>query len=119
MSNNVSISQDLYIELCLAVKYDSQLLKKLIEAKFEVVNTQNKIQLDDNPWYPDDSGEWIEVPDCITSYSSLGLDYDTKIEYLVKSERNHEDYCKRIKCAGELTWGGSGYASQIIAYKLV
>lgn len=69
------------------------------------------------PWYPDDSGEWIEVPDdCMT----CPVDGDTRIEYLAAYERSGANYIRDVIEADELSWGYPAESSvRIVSYKVV
>lgn len=77
------------------------------------------------PWYPDDSGQWVEVaagPAAIPA--DVGLDDDDKIEVLVETERRYRSYQKRaVAAAAEWFHGDSDFSdftgSRIVAYKLV
>lgn len=70
------------------------------------------------PWYPDDSGEWVEVvpgsrmPDALDKY--------TDIEILTRWERNGERYASIVGSAKRWDWGADGKPtdSDIVAYKL-
>lgn len=69
------------------------------------------------PWYPDDSGEWVEVPDnCMTCPVPTG----TRIEYLLRRECNTKRWRGDVQEAGRLNWSWSpGIDSRIVAYKVV
>lgn len=71
------------------------------------------------PWYPDDSGEWGEVPDDAATMPAE-LSADTEINVLERGERQRNYYHPSIHKAGGLIWGLSqGHAARIVAYRKV
>lgn len=71
----------------------------------------------DAPWYPDDSGEWVEVPgDCMTSPVSAG----TEVEVLVRRARHGKSRTPLRGAAAGFCWDHNATESgRIVAYKVV
>ena len=69
------------------------------------------------PWYPDDSGEWIEVPeDCKVCPCESSL----KIEVLLLDERIDRQWDSSEHPADYFAWDlAAQEASRIVAYKVV
>lgn len=69
------------------------------------------------PWYPDDSGEWVEVPeDCMT----CPVPPKTEIDYLLRHERVSKRWGEDTREAGKLSWEWpSDTGPRIVAYKVV
>lgn len=69
------------------------------------------------PWYPDDSGEWVEVPDyfVVSPVSAC-----TVVEVLLQHERHEKSWKSFPRAAGVFSWRrlSDSYAS-IVAYKVV
>lgn len=66
------------------------------------------------PWYPDDSGEWVEYRgDCNP------VEYTTLVEILMESERDDMDYGACVNEAGTYRWSLTGCNTDIVAYKVV
>ena len=65
------------------------------------------------PWYPDDSGEWIE-------YDGSGLPVDGRevIEVLMREEREYRYYLLHQISAWQFSWANCGHGSDIVAYKV-
>lgn len=69
------------------------------------------------PWYPDDSGEWVEVPDDCTV---CPLPDGTFAHYLLRGEREGKDYADYSNPADELCWDLEPEDTcRIVAYKVV
>lgn len=69
------------------------------------------------PWYPDDSGEWVEVSDDCTA---CPIPDGTFVHYLLRSEREGKDYADYSNPADELNWDlEPGEDGRIVAYKVV
>lgn len=69
----------------------------------------------ETPWYPDDSGEWIEVKG---GKRPVGLRGRQRVEALLSSERENERYTELSAPVADWDWGLSedgGYT--IVAYK--
>ena len=81
-------------------------------AAYRVVSTAAK----DTPWYPDDSGKWVEVPPG-TRALPPGLAPDNQIEVLLHSERGSKTYQRRVRAAHRWPhhWWSEG---NIVAYKI-
>lgn len=77
------------------------------------------------PWYPDDSGQWVEVTaGPAATPADVGLSDGDQIEVLVETERRYRSYQKRVvAAAAEWFHGDSDFSdftgSRIVAYKLV
>lgn len=71
----------------------------------------------EKPWLPDNSGEWVEVPDdCM----SCPLVDGVRIEVLKLSERQDKKYYKEAHIAGAWTWNRPpDYFDRTVAYKVV
>lgn len=69
------------------------------------------------PWYPDDSGEWVEVPnDCMTSPVSAG----TEVEVLLRRERHEKSWTPCRGSAADFYWKLlENDDIRIVAYKVV
>lgn len=70
----------------------------------------------DTPWYPDDSGKWVEVPSGFGC--PKGLDLRTTVEVLLSKERISKTYKYWARPAGSWRWMQDG-ASTPVAYKIV
>lgn len=69
------------------------------------------------PWYPDDSGEWVEVPD---DQVGCPVHADTRIEYLCARERLRKEWSTDQQAADQLSWGlSTEHGGRIVAYKVV
>lgn len=80
-------------------------------------DTEAKPVAKDTPWYPDDSGKWIEVPPG-TRALPPGLDPNALIEVLTRGERRTKTYNPWSRPAGSWYWLHEG-DSTIVAYKVV
>lgn len=69
------------------------------------------------PWCPDNSGEWVEVPDdCMR----CPVPPETEIEYLLRFERNRKSWEPDVREACNLSWTfATGRDARIVAYKVV
>ncbi len=79
-------------------------------AAYRVVSTAAK----DTPWYPDDSGKWVEVPPG-TRALPPGLNPDDLSEVLTSTERRTATYIGRAYPSKDWGWPGG----RIVAYKVV
>ena len=70
----------------------------------------------DTPWYPDDSGKWVEVTP--GGGWPNGLAPGTKIEVLARGERSAKSYKYWASPAGSWYWLHEGDGA-IVAYKIV
>lgn len=71
----------------------------------------------DTPWYPDDSGKWIEVPPG-TGALPPGLDQGARVEVLTRLERGSKTYRCRVQPTDN--WPRQCWlAGTIVAYKIV
>lgn len=68
------------------------------------------------PWYPDDSGKWVEVPS--GSGCPKGLDLRTTVEVLQSRERIAKTYKYWARPAGSWRWVQAGDSTPV-AYKIV
>lgn len=72
----------------------------------------------DAPWYPDDSGKWVEVTP--GSGFPKGLDLGTTVEVLVRGERIAKSYKYWARPAGSWYWLHEWWRDgTIVAYKIV
>ena len=71
------------------------------------------------PWYPDDSGEWVEVPDDLME-PPHGVDSYTEVEVLKRVERRRKNYAPGYVGAGSWNWSHAPTdEARIVAYKVV
>lgn len=72
------------------------------------------------PWYPDTSGEWVEVTG---KGRPKGLKKSTVVEYLHLGERKNKDFIRVTDKVGDLDWrrAGQGILEHlvIVAYRIV
>lgn len=69
------------------------------------------------PWYPDDSGEWVEVPDdCV----DCPVPHTTRVQFLYAKERKAETFNDQSAVAGDICWDARPHDPyRIVAYKVV
>lgn len=97
----------------------AELEAELAAAKAPTSNSGSLPEMPSTPWYPDDSGEWVEVPEELMEMPDELFDKQT-IEILYLQERKNKDWAQ---CPDEPdSWGwdetsGKGY--RIVAYKVV
>ena len=73
----------------------------------------------ENPWYPDDSGEWVEVPDDLMERPAA-LAEDTRIEVLFRGEREDREWESCEGSAGDLKWSlPRNQISRIVSYRVI
>lgn len=107
-------TSDLHAELC-------RIQATILELKADAVKDPlGRTYIDprkDAPWYPDDSGEWVEVPDdCM----ARPVPEDTVVGYLLRREREWKDYCAYPNTASDVCWGLDPEENgRIVAYKVV
>ena len=70
------------------------------------------------PWYPDDSGKWVEVPPG-TRALPPGLDPNALLEVLTYGERIVKSYKYRVRSARRWCWALQNDSSTLVAYKIV
>lgn len=72
------------------------------------------------PWYPDDSGEWVELPPD-NAVIPFELGYNENVQVLYQSERDDRRWSTGTLPAQEWYWDREehGTDEQIIAYKVV
>ena len=91
-------------------------LEFLLAQERELFTTGVAAQKTDDPWYPDDSGKWVEVPP--GSGWPIGLEPARLIEVLTSEERRAKTYRRRAELALNWThqwwWDGT-----TVAYKIV
>ena len=72
------------------------------------------------PWYPDDSGKWVEVTG---KGRPKGLKKSTVVEALLAGERKGKQFTSVTDKAGDLDWSRADQAllehSVIVAYRIV
>lgn len=73
------------------------------------------------PWYPDDSGEWVEVPeDLVMRLCPPGLRGNEMVTVLSRGERERRDWKESTEFAPVWDWDRpAGDPSRIVAYKVV
>lgn len=78
-------------------------------AGLEIIN-------ENTPWYPDDSGEWIEYDG-----SGQPVENNVIVDVIIKGERERKYYAQRPEPAYRWSWDWSrGFKqSRIVAYKIV
>lgn len=71
------------------------------------------------PWYPDDSGEWVEVPD--TQMYEPALPTGTLIKFLVRLERDRKKVTMDLTSVpADCRWANTAdHPSRIVAYRVV
>ena len=73
----------------------------------------------EKPWYPDDSGEWVEVPDSLMERPAA-LAKNTRVEVLFRREREIQVCGFDTRKARNFEWRISvGNAFRIVAYKII
>lgn len=75
-------------------------------------------KLESSLWYPDDSGNWVEVPEG-NSVAPYELHYTDEIEAMYRIERMRENYEPQSYSAGSWKWDEESLEYQIVAYKKV
>ena len=73
----------------------------------------------EQPWYPDDSGEWVEVPDdSITPPNALKT--HTRVEVLQYQERGSREYTLSTDVSSAWRWElPCNEIGRIVAYKII
>ena len=89
-------------------------LEFLLAQERALFTTGVAVQKPDAPWYPDDSGKWVEVPPG-TRALPPGLDPNCLSEVLTSTERRTATYIGRAYPSKSWSWHGG----QIVAYKIV
>ena len=89
-------------------------LEFLLAQERALFTTVAAVQKPDAPWYPDDSGKWVEVSPG-TRALPPGLDPDGLIEVLTYGERQAAEYAGLVRPAK----GWLGLVEHIAAYKIV
>ena len=74
----------------------------------------------EKPWYPDDSGEWVELPDDCTSIPE-GVGSDTLVEAITYGERSSRHYMEGVLPGSYWEWDHRhvGPHNRIVAYRVV
>ena len=70
------------------------------------------------PWYPDDSGKWVEVPPGTRALPPELVDPKCLSEVLSSTERRTRTYIGRAYPAEDWPWHGA-HDGRIVAYKIV
>lgn len=99
-----------------------------LEAELATLKTPNSGSLPEmkqindlpaTPWYPDDSGEWVEVPEDLAEMPAA-LSSETLIEGLTRYERDEQVYSKSQAKARKWAWTAfPHFDNRIVAYKVV
>lgn len=96
--------------------FDLYLEDELVITDEESSTVKHKVE---QPWYPDDSGEWIEVPDNLMGMPRE-LSSVKRIEYLLKDEREANKWYSYEENPNELDFNENPhYGNRIVAYKIV
>lgn len=75
--------------------------------------------IEETPWYPDNSGEWVEVPDDLMEMPKE-LHLEDEIEVLRLDEREYKEYTHYVDNASNWDWDfNSDKYARIVAYKIV
>ena len=77
-------------------------------------DTEPKPVAKDTPWYPDDSGKWVEVPPGAHDVPA-GLDPNAQVEVLTRGERRIKRYGPVARPAETWSWK----RGEFVAYKIV
>lgn len=98
----------------------NQRYQEYLKLKAEFEGTEhNKEQPKDTPWYPDDSGEWVEVPDDVEAVPEE-LNMDEVVIYLLRFERNEKHCLWRSQIVSNLEFRNRPDSKyRIVAYKKV
>jgi len=92
-----------------------KLLNELLTGSLEDSQTISR----DDLWYPDESNNWIEVPENVMSYRQLGLRKEDITFILFKNERDAQKYVVQSNTASNRVWDKEPSDPQrIVAYKL-
>ena len=93
---------------------------ELAAAKAPAPIPPNSTELEPStPWYPDDSGEWVEVPEDLVGRPAA-LPPETRIEVLLHDDRKEHAYKACTAMAKNWMWAISpGMGGRIVAYKVV
>ena len=72
------------------------------------------------PWYPDDGGEWVEVPDdSMQMPSDLPGGGETRLLAMFRSERDRRSFCSEDYSARSFVWAlHANDPSRIVAYRI-
>lgn len=71
------------------------------------------------PWYPDDSGEWVEVPEDLMEMP-IGLKARTLVSVLFREERQRKSWASVSHSASAVLWiMPASCHTRIVAYKVV
>lgn len=75
--------------------------------------------VEEKPWYPDDSGEWVELPDKLSTMPPE-LTVATRINVLTNSDRAGKKWTFVLIPAGHWNWTiSAGAPGHIVAYKVI
>lgn len=99
----------------------AELEAQLAAAKATAPIPSNSAELEPStPWYPDDSGEWVEVPEDLMKMPD-GLVGDEQIQVLTLGERRERIKTARVDLYSDcLSWDAHTEAyRRIVAYKVV
>lgn len=94
-------------------------LAALLQTERELLSAGEPVRAQEEPWYPDDSGLWVEIPDDCMKVPE-GLSMDAEFEVLRKSERETKSYESWSAKHSYWVWNhGPHEGCRIVAYKVV
>jgi len=94
-------------------------LAALLQTERELLSAGAPVSAEETPWYPDDSGEWVEIPDdCLVPPEHLKP--DTVVAVLQRMERDDKEYDQMHKEVDYWHWDLTETdCGRIVAYKVV
>lgn len=96
--------------------WESASMRRPFETDVEA-HAQASPPSENTPWYPDDSGEWVEIPDDCVTCPVLA---DTVVETLLRNERQNKRWTPWRGIAAGFYWDHKATEGErIVAYKMV
>ena len=94
-------------------------LAALLQTERELLSAGAPVSAVERPWYPDDSGEWVEVHgDCMAPPEHLKP--DAIVEVLQQMERDDKEYDEVPQAVDYWCWElAETHGGRIVAYKVV
>ena len=94
-------------------------LATLLQTERDLLSAGAPVSAEETPWYPDDSGEWVEIPDdCLVPPEHLKP--DTVVAVLQRMERDDKEYDEMHKEVDDWMWDmAETDCGRIVAYKVV
>lgn len=97
----------------------AELEAELAAAKAPTSNSGSLPEMPATPWYPDDSGEWVEVPEDLMEMPT-GLKARTLVSVLFREERQRKSWASVSHSASAVLWiMPASCHTRIVAYKVV